>query len=160
MRPGPSRSQAPSKPRPTLPFAASVHPKDGVTVWVNSGRLGFPVAYVRTSSTHPRGEQEESDLARRRRRSALAARRPRDRDDRPLQPADRAVRDRHRRGARQALARARRAAYEHGQEAPARQGHLLARTPSMDELLEFLAKSLVDDPDAVSVASTAEEDAL
>jgi len=30
----------------------------------------------------------------------------------------------------------------------------------MDELLEFLAKSLVDDPDAVSVASTAEEDAL
>jgi uncharacterized protein len=30
----------------------------------------------------------------------------------------------------------------------------------MDELLEFLAKSLVDDPDAVSVAATHEEDAL
>jgi uncharacterized protein len=30
----------------------------------------------------------------------------------------------------------------------------------MDELLEFLAKSLVDDPDAVSVGSTHEEDAV
>src|SRR5215218_6218737 len=31
---------------------------------------------------------------------------------------------------------------------------------SMDELLEFLAKSLVDEPDAVSVESIEEEDAL
>jgi len=30
----------------------------------------------------------------------------------------------------------------------------------MDELLEFLAKSLVDDPDAVSVTSTVEEEAV
>jgi len=30
----------------------------------------------------------------------------------------------------------------------------------MDELLEFLAKSLVDEPDAVSVESIEEEDAL
>jgi uncharacterized protein len=30
----------------------------------------------------------------------------------------------------------------------------------MDELLEFLAKSLVDDPDAVSVGSAHEEDAV
>jgi predicted RNA-binding protein YlqC (UPF0109 family) len=30
----------------------------------------------------------------------------------------------------------------------------------MDELLEFLAKSLVDDPDAVSVDTTNEQDAL
>jgi len=30
----------------------------------------------------------------------------------------------------------------------------------MDELLEFLAKSLVDDPDAVSVGSIHEEDAV
>jgi uncharacterized protein len=30
----------------------------------------------------------------------------------------------------------------------------------MDELLEFLAKSLVDDPDAVSVSATEEDDAL
>jgi len=30
----------------------------------------------------------------------------------------------------------------------------------MDELLEFLAKSLVDDPDAVTVTSAEEEDAL
>jgi hypothetical protein len=30
----------------------------------------------------------------------------------------------------------------------------------MDELLEFLAKSLVDDPEAVSVAATTEGDAL
>jgi uncharacterized protein len=30
----------------------------------------------------------------------------------------------------------------------------------MDHLLEFLARSLVDDPDAVSVSTTQEEDAL
>jgi uncharacterized protein len=30
----------------------------------------------------------------------------------------------------------------------------------MDELLEFLAKTLVDHPDAVSVTTTTEEDAL
>lgn len=30
----------------------------------------------------------------------------------------------------------------------------------MDELLEFLARSLVDDPDAVSVQAAEEEDAL
>jgi uncharacterized protein len=30
----------------------------------------------------------------------------------------------------------------------------------MDELLEFLAKSLVDDPDAVSVSAAEEDDAL
>ena len=30
----------------------------------------------------------------------------------------------------------------------------------MDELLEFLAKSLVDDPDAVSVTAAEEDDAL
>src|SRR3954469_679324 len=33
-------------------------------------------------------------------------------------------------------------------------------TPSMDELLEFLAKSLVDDQDAVSVTRADEEDAV
>ena len=57
-----------------------------------------------STSTHPRGRQEEPDLARRRRRSALAARRPHHRDPRPLQRPDRALDDHGRRGARALLA--------------------------------------------------------
>ena len=53
-----------------------------------------------TTPADPRRRAQEPDLARRRRRSALPARRPRDRDDRALQRADRAVDDRARRGAR------------------------------------------------------------
>ena len=49
--------------------------------------------YVSPSPPHPRGKQEESDLARGGRRWTLAPRRALHRDDRPLQPADRAVDD-------------------------------------------------------------------
>ena len=73
----------------------------------------------RTSPADPRGQQEEPDLARRRRRRPLAARWPLHRDDRPLQPADAAVDDRARPRAPPALARPGRPADEHGQEADA-----------------------------------------
>ena len=73
--------------------------------------------HVRTSPPHPRGEQEEPDLARGRGRPALAARRPLHRDDRALQPADGALDDRDRRGAPPALARPRRPAHQHGEAA-------------------------------------------
>ena len=59
---------------------------------------------------HPRGREEGPDLARRRRRPALPARRPLHRDPRPVQPADRAVDHRAQRGARPRLARQGRAA--------------------------------------------------
>ena len=63
---------------------------------------------IRHGSTHaadPRRVEEESDLPRRRGRLALAARRQVHRDRRPLQPADRSVDDRLRRGQGQGVAR-------------------------------------------------------
>src|SRR6185312_443787 len=107
-----------------------------------------------TTSSDPRRRAQEPDLARRRRRSALQARRPRARDDRPLQRPDAAVDDRARRGARPPLARERRAAVGDRQQAAqdARHQRLLK------ELLEYLARELVDEPDEVSVEEFEEDD--
>ena len=122
----------------------------------------------RTNQTQKGGFEEEPDVAHRRRRQALAARRAHDRDDRPLQPADRALGDRGRRGARAALARPRRAALAtRSRRCCARRAsrpRLLAgparalRGSPMRELVEFLVRALVADPDAVRVEEI-EEDA-
>ena len=65
--------------------------------WPAAANLSSAALMVSSSSpAHACGQQEESDLARGRRRPALAARWPLHRDDRPLQPADRAVDDRDR----------------------------------------------------------------
>ena len=73
------------------------------------------------------GGQEGSGVARRRRRPPLPARRPRHRDDRPLQRADRSVHDRAGRGARAPLARARGAAVRDGAQAAQDAGHQARR---------------------------------
>src|SRR5438105_14051499 len=84
------------------------------------GRVLLPwKGTVGTTQAHACGRQEGPDLARRRRRSALAARRARDRDDRPLQPADGPVDDRDRRGTRTGLAGAGRPADADGAQAAA-----------------------------------------
>src|SRR6185437_3406121 len=67
------------------------------------------------------------------------------RDRRPLQPADRPVDDRAERGADQGLALEGRAAL--GDRAAAAQGE----RPVSKEIVEYLARRLVDEPDAVSV---------
>src|SRR5205823_11713544 len=86
------------------------------------------------AQAHEGGLQEEPDLPRRRGRLALAARRPVPRDRRSLQPADRAIDDRARRGEGEGLARQGRAAHR-GRLAPAQgQGHL----GLMAELLAYL----------------------
>ena len=74
-------------------------------------------------ATHPRRREEGSGVARRRRGSALSPRRALHRDGRPLQRADRPVDDRAQRGAHPPLARPRRPAERHGQEAPQDAGH-------------------------------------
>src|SRR5262249_50621489 len=79
--------------------------------------------YGRTNQTQTSRVEEEPDLAHRRRRQALAARRPHDRDDRAVQPADRALDDGAPGGARAPLARARRPALGDGRDAVAHQGH-------------------------------------
>src|SRR3954470_9269598 len=112
----------------------------------------------RTSEVDPRRREEEPDLARDRGRPALPARRPRHRDDRSLQRPDRAVRDRARRGAPEPLAPPRRTADQHGAQADAGEGDRHLRLRAVKELLEYLAKGLVDSPDAVAVESFEEDD--
>src|SRR6185295_13389766 len=89
----------------------------------DAGPVTWSAAHGRTNQTQKGWGQEEPDLAHRRRRPPLAARRPDDRDDRPLQPPDRPVDDRGRRGARPALDHARCPADANGCGALARQGH-------------------------------------
>ena len=84
--------------------------------------LTSPV-YVSETSTNARRRTQEPHLAGCRRRPALQARRPSDRDRRALQRTDRPVDDRARRGQGQGLARPWRPADRHGQEAPAHAGH-------------------------------------
>src|SRR5205814_2543686 len=74
--------------------------------------------------------EEESDLPRRRRRHALAARRQVHRDRRPLQPTDRPVDDRVRRGQGQGLALEGRTAVRHGQAPAQGEEHWLNCSPS------------------------------
>ncbi len=115
----------------------------------------------RTNQAQESRVAEEPDLAHRRRRPPLAARRSHDRDDRPLQPADRPVDDRGRRRARPALAR------PTAPSRPARwRGCCAPRTSrpraprgmadACAELVEFLARALVDDPDSVRVEEVEE----
>ena len=96
-------------------------------------------------------------MARRRRRQPLAPRRPRDRDDRPLQRADRPVDDRRStRSARATGSRAAPSRRDTRQEAAQDPGHL-ARLECR-ELLEYLVAALVDKPDAVKVEEFEEDD--
>ncbi|CAA9484637.1 MAG: SSU ribosomal protein S16p, partial [uncultured Solirubrobacteraceae bacterium] len=77
-----------------------------------------------TTPAHPRGWPQGSGVARRRRRPALAARRSRHRDGRPVQRADRAVHDRPQGGPHRGVAVQGRPADRPGQaaHAGARQG--------------------------------------
>src|SRR5205823_14091391 len=82
---------------------------------------------VRPPQAHPRRREEGPHLAGRRRRPAFAARRPRDRDRGPLQPADRSLRALAGRGSRAHLAGAWRAAHAHGAQAAQDPGHRALR---------------------------------
>ena len=88
-----------------------------------SGSAILPRRNGSQHETHPRGREEGPGVARRRRRSPLSPRRTLHRDGRPLQRADRPFDDRARRGADPSLARSRRSAEHHGQEAPQDPGH-------------------------------------
>src|SRR5205823_10377832 len=101
--------------------------------------------------------EEESDLPRRRSRLALAARRQVHRDRRAVQPADGSVHDRARRAEGEGLAREGRSALGGGLEAAQDQAD---RLDALAELLDFLARQLVDEPDAVRVEELDEPDAL
>src|SRR5436305_1259483 len=92
----------------------------------------------RTSEVDPRWREEEPDLA--------------------LQRPDGAVCDRARRGAPEPLAGARRPADQHRAQADAREGNRHLRLSAVKELLEYLAKGLVDSPEAVAVESFEEDD--
>ena len=95
----------------------------------------------------PRRVEEEPDLPRRRRRLALSARRQVHRDRRPLQPADRSLDDRARRGqGRDWLGKG-----AQPTEAVARLIKTRASPKAVAELLAYLARELVDDPEAVRV---------
>ena len=122
--------------------------------------LDWRPANVSQHATHPRRWEEGPGVARSRRRPPVAARRPRDRDDRPLQRADRPLDDRPGRRARPALARPRRAAVHHGAQAAQDAGHPAPgrRCTGVRELLEYLARALVDQPDRVRVEEFDEDD--
>src|SRR5262249_10899626 len=72
-----------------------------------------------------------------------------------LQPADGAVADRARRGEDQGLAREGRAAHAAGRAAAEDQADRLSK-----ELVEYLARQLVAEPEAVRVEETEEDGAL
>ena len=74
----------------------------------------------------------------------------------PLQPADRPVDDRVRRGEVKDWLSQGRAAVEHGRAAAEGQEHRWRVT----ELLAYLARQLVDEPDAVRVEEVERDDAL
>jgi predicted RNA-binding protein YlqC (UPF0109 family) len=105
-----------------------------------------------TNQTYARRRQEQSDLASRRDRPAFATRRPLPRGARPVQPADRSFDDRARRGARAQLAPEGSSA-ERYRQAPAE-----GKGDRLKELLEFLARTLVDQPDKVEVREYEEDD--
>ena len=140
---GPRRAHAPGSLRQVL----------GVSLL---GTLTSSSAYVSENEIDPRRQPEESDLACRRRRSALQARRSRDRDRRALQRPDEPLDDRARRGEDPRLAFPGRAAERHRSQAAPHPGHQL--TPPMKELLEYLARGLVDSPDEVAVVEVSEDD--
>src|SRR3989475_31725 len=100
--------------------------------------------------------EEEPDLSRRGGRLALAARRQVHRDRRALQPADRSVDDRARRAEGKGLARQGRAPLRRRAETLESEKHLLV----IAELLEYVARQLVDEPDAVRVDQVDENDEL
>ncbi len=110
-----------------------------------------------THETDARRVEEEPDLPRRGCRLALPARRPVHRDRRSVQPADRPVHDRPRRRQGEGLARQGRAAVRAGLPAHQGRGH---RVDRMEELLTWIARGLVDEPDAVRVERVDEGDVV
>src|SRR4029079_246580 len=98
-----------------------------------------------TDETDPGRVEEEPDLPGRGRGLPLAARREVHRDRRALQPPDRSLADRVRRGEGEGLALQGRAALGRGLAAPQSQKHRLM-TPTA-ELVEYLARRLVEKPD-------------
>ena len=110
-----------------------------------------------SNATDPRRREEGPGVARRRRRSR--ARRATDASSRRSAATTRRPTRRRSCSTRSASATGspRRPAVEHGQEAPAHPGHLpLSAMPR--ELLEYLAKALVDKPEAVEVEEFDEDD--
>src|SRR5262249_23084262 len=107
-----------------------------------------------TDEIDPGRLEEESDLPGRGRRLALAAGRQVHRDRRPLQPADRPLLDRVRRGEGEGLAVEGRAALRRGLAAAQGEKHRLTPT---GELVEYLARRLVEKPDDVRVEEDEEE---
>src|SRR5439155_19262967 len=101
----------------------------------------------------PSRVEDEPGLPDRRRGLALAARRQVPRDRRALQPAVRPVADRAQRGADPRLAVEGRPAVGNG--AAAAQGER-----ALSEIVEYLARRLVDEPDAVRVEELKREGAI
>src|SRR5262245_6695269 len=93
-------------------------------------------------------------MARGGRRPPLSPRRTLHRGRRSLQPADRSLDDRAQRGAHPPLARPWRPALRARPEAPQDAGHLA----DLRELLDYLARLLVDHPDKVQVEEYEEDD--
>src|SRR5439155_217544 len=97
------------------------------------------------------------DVSRGRRRLAHGSRQPGDRDHRSLQPPDRTDRAQHRRRQGAGVAGQRRSAVRHRSPPDALGRHRARRAEEVGnpmaaaELVEYVAKSLVDDPDAVKV---------
>src|SRR4029079_16548831 len=108
-----------------------------------------------TDETDPGRVEEEPDLPGRGRGLPLAARREVHRDRRALQPPDRSLADRVRRGEGEGLAVQGRAAVGCGLAAHQSQEYrLMTRTA---ELVEYLARRLVEKPDEVRVDEEGED---
>ena len=152
------------RPTSTSPRSSSRSSKRGVPRRPTAQNEEDQHAHGSPHQADARRRDQAADLSRRRRRRPQRPRRARDRDHRPLQPAHRTGRVRRRRRQGEVVAGQGCPAVRHGPAPVSQRGHRArsqVEVPTMaaKDLVEYVAKSLVDDPDAVTVEVVEEDGA-